>query len=219
MPSTLEAEVTHSNAAGLGVGQSYQPTAASVLMPEGITGTEYVYVFVDRDGGGLDPVAEGDFPSWPVEFSNRVWEGTDPNAKANNTGASGPIAVTYREADLVIGNLVVGSPTGQGRSGVAIPVSYTVTNTGTRATRVGDWFDGVYIATNSSLDQYDEQIGTIEHKGVLNPGDSYTVDTTVQLPDDIAGSFFIIAYADSSSSPTGTTRCPSLPQSARPASG
>ena len=139
------------------------PASTSVAMPEGISGPRYIYVLADRDGSGLDPLSEGDYPSWPAEFSTRVWEGNDPNAKANNFGGSGPIAITYREADLVISNLVVGTPQNPitaGMSGDTIPVQFTVTNVGNRATRVDDWFDRVFISQDASLDVADELLGS-----------------------------------------------------------
>ncbi|MEM2990266.1 MAG: CARDB domain-containing protein, partial [Halobacteria archaeon] len=176
-------------------GQSYTANA-SVLLPEGIEGRRYIYVFtdiaLDRYGkpvfSGLSP---GSWPNWPSTFRTRVWEGLKP--KTDN-GAMAPIEVIYREADLTISSMSI---IPQADSGTMVPINWVVTNQGTRETRVGTWFDRVYISLDASLDKYDELIGTVRHDGVLKPGESYKVQTEVRLPDNIEGDFFIIVYTDS----------------------
>ena len=190
--ATLAAAVVHSNANDLLSGQSYTGTT-SITLPEGISGQRYIYVFSDRNAQNTsdpnDNVSISAFPDWPDYFSKRVWE-----LDKSNNGGSASVNVVYREADLQISNLIVGSPIDSGQE---VPITYTVTNVGTRATRVPVWFDGIYISQDQTLDGYDEQIGQQMHKGVLNPGQSYTVTTTAKLPDNISGSFYILVNTDS----------------------
>ncbi len=190
--ATLAATMVHSNASNLLHGQSYTATT-SITLPEGISGQRYVYIFTDRNaqnsGDPNDNVPLGSFPDWPLIFNNRVWE----TNKANN-GGSAAFNVIYREADLQISNLTVSSPINSGQN---VMVTYTVTNAGTRATRVPIWFDGIYLSQDHTLDVYDQLIGQSKHVGVLNPGDSYTVTATATLPDNISGPFNVIVYTDS----------------------
>ncbi len=197
--ATLAATALHRVTSPLNPGASYT-NSTTITLPEGFSGPEFLYVFSDRDPGrGLDPVAAGDFPSWPGTFSGRVWEGSDPNAKANNTGSTS-VAVTYREAALKIGNLVLGtpqSPLTAANAGDTISVQFTVTNVGTRTTRVDSWFDRVYLSRDGSLDAADPLLGSFAHQGFLDPGQSYTATGTVRLPDNIQGPFQVLAYTDS----------------------
>ncbi|HND54879.1 MAG TPA: CARDB domain-containing protein, partial [Pirellulaceae bacterium] len=186
----------HRNDQPLAPGASYTVTV-SVTLPEGIEGRRYVHVFTDRNPGaeryGLDDVGPGQFPDWPEQFRYRVWE---DGAKWNNTGRSAPVQVVYREADLQVTAMTVpATPTPA--SGGLVDLSWTVSNTGTRTTRVATWVDRVFISQDPSLDTYDELIGTVRHDGALDPGATYDVTTSVRLPDNISGSFYLIVFADS----------------------
>ncbi len=187
--ATLAAVVPHSNANGLAGGESYQGSA-TITLPAGISGTEYVYVFSDRDPHfGEDAPSAGAFPGWLQEFQGRVWE-TDMDNNVSSTSVN----VACAEPELVISSVTAAAAA---KSGSTVPIGFTVTNDGNRATRVDTWFDRVYIATDASLDTQDELLGTFEHQGFLDPGQSYTVTGNVTLPEDIGGTFYLIFYADS----------------------
>jgi subtilase family serine protease len=109
-----------------------------------------------------------------------VYEGSGP--KTNNRGA-GATTVTYREADLQFVNF---SAPATASSGDIVRVEFTVINAGTRATRVDEWLDRVYLSQDASLDIYDALLGATEHKGVLAPGQSYLVSMDVRIPTESA---------------------------------
>lgn len=183
-------------AAPLAPGESSLMTG-TFRLPAGLSGRRYVHVFTDRDvtqecqWGGIDDVGPGQFPDWPGEFRERVWE---DGQKANNTLAAA-FTVTYREPDLTLASLTVAAT---GNSGGILPIQWTVENQGTRETRVATWYDRVYISTDPSLDMYDQLLGSVKHTGAVAPGGSYSAEAEVRLPDNIE--------AASTSSCTSTRR-------------
>ncbi len=133
------------------------------------------------------PVNTGDNSSLLSYFSS--WAYADPT----DAQMSAPVAITFKEAELQISPVQVPA---NASSGETISVTYTVTNIGTRATRVSSWTDGIYLSTDPSLSQLDTQLATSGHDDTLQPGVSYTNTVQVTLPDDIGGDFYIIVYVD-----------------------
>ena len=62
---------------------------------------------------------------------------------------------------------------------------------------VDNWFDRVYISTDSSLDTYDQLVGTFRRQGRLAPGQQYVAQSEIRLPDNIQGPFHLLVYVDS----------------------
>ncbi len=195
--ATFLARVVHSATNPLRPGDSYVGQA-SVTLPQGISGRRFIYVLTDYNPADWRPAPidhdaakPGEFPSWPGFFSQRVWEN---GANENNIAGSAPINVLFREPDLQV---VPVSIAGTGMSSGYVALSFKVANLGSRATRVGVWFDRIFISQDQSLDQYDQMIGSLRHEGVLGIGGEYTVTTSVRLPDNIQGDFYLIVFADS----------------------
>ncbi len=147
----------------------------------------YVYVVTDPYGltrtGGTDNDASRDY------FESNGYE--DPT---NNIGG-GSIPVLYREPDLRVTNLVV--PTTAPHAGDTIPVTWTVTNVGSRDTREGYWVDSVYLSQSPSLDDTAVSLGVVPHTSGLPMGGSYTAGLNVTLPYGIQGNYYILVYTDS----------------------
>src|SRR6185437_12000841 len=140
--AVLVAAVPHSNSGGLASGASYRANT-SVKLPAGVSGTYYVYVTSDRFGLlNVSPASPQAFPFWTQYYATTTWELN----KVDNV-ASTSLNVVYREPDLVVGNVSIASPV---VSGATVPITFTVTNTGTRATRVSNWTDGVYMSVDGS---------------------------------------------------------------------
>jgi hypothetical protein len=134
------------------------------------------------------PADTGENTYWLNWFDH--WAHEDPN----NNLAQTPIQITYREPDLQVTELVL--PAGA-TSGQVVPITYTVTNTGTRDTRETAWPDRFFLSRDPSLDSFDYFLGESSHGRVLKAGESYTNTLTVRLPDSIDGDFYILAYTDS----------------------
>ncbi|MEL6107215.1 MAG: CARDB domain-containing protein, partial [Planctomycetota bacterium] len=175
--------------------QTYTDSATVNSIP-GTSGQWYAHVFtnvsVNRFGHpSLNAFSESSFPDWPSSFEDQAWE---DGLKENNGGTSEIIDVEYAEANLVISNLsaVPSSPD----SGSLLDVSFTVTNEGTRATRVDRWSDRVFLSTDTATDSYDIELGEVERDQVLEIGESYEVSLQVRVPNNIGGTFFVIAQTD-----------------------
>ena len=121
--------------------QSYTVTY-TVTLPPGTGGHYYLYIDLDAHNdlppnlytyqARLEttdwwPASTGDNSYWLGQFNH--WAFEDPN---NNRIAT-PFDITYREPDLKVTNITVPPDV---TSGTTIPITYTVTNQGTRATRV-----------------------------------------------------------------------------------
>lgn len=142
-----------------------------------------------RTNSQVDLAATGEDNQGSLKFFiERGFE--DP---ANNLSRTS-IPVVYYEPDLQVSHLVV--PATAPRSGQSIPVSWTVTNTGTRATRESRWEDRIYLSRDSSLDMSDQLLGEFERRGVLGLGASYQGHLNVTLPEGISGDFYLIVYSD-----------------------
>ena len=68
----------------LAAGAAYT-ASASVTLPLGAEGRRYVHIFTDRNPaaearwGGIDGIVAVEFPDWPSDLKNRVYEGaSDP---------------------------------------------------------------------------------------------------------------------------------------------
>ena len=108
----------------------------------------------------------------------------------------GLIDITFAEPDLQVTDIDV--PV-SGASGSQIDVTYTVSNTGTRATRENVWYDRVFISVDGSLDRQDHMIGEFRREGSLDIGESYQETLKVDLPVGIEGDFTIFVETDSTS--------------------
>ncbi len=106
---------------------------------------------------------------------------------------SAPLPVLYREPALVVSSLIV--PSDPPYAGATIPITWTVTNVGTRDTRISGWYDGIWLSRDPSLDpQQAINLGYFAHASILDMGDSYTNTQDVTLPDGISGNFYILVY-------------------------
>ena len=201
----------HSNTNPLQAGETYTAEITGVL-PAGIGGDFFVYVHADAHDqtGGLGPrvvrtnwwpAETGKNSNWMTEFGR--WAHEDPF----NNISSAPFPVEFFEADLTISNLNVPA---DATSGQTTTVSYTVTNEGTRETRVDSWLDRVFLSRDPSLDRYDTMIGELNHQEdgetYLEIGESYVGLVDVRIPDGIDGDFYVIVMTDSPAGPTHTPK-------------
>ena len=195
-------QTTHEQDGPLQPGASYT-VSYTVTLPPGTGGQYYLYIDLDAHNDlppGLYiyqarlettdwwPADTGDNSYWLGQFNH--WAFEDPN---NNRIAT-PFDIIYSEPDLTVTNITVPSNV---ESGTTVPITYTVTNRGTRATRTDSWTDRIFLSEDPSLDIYDTVLGQSGYGQVLAAGASYTETVNVRIPDGIQGSFDIIVYADS----------------------
>ena len=202
MDASFLGQTTHVQNTPLQPGQSYTVNY-TVTLPPGTGGQYYLYIDLDAHNdlppypyiyeARLEttdwwPADSGDNSYWLSEFS--MWAFEDP---FNNRIAT-PFNIIYREPDLKVTNITVPSNV---TSGQTIPITYTVTNQGTRATRTASWTDRIFLSEDPSLDIYDTVLGSTSLGQVLAAGASYSETVDVRVPDGIQGTFYILVYADS----------------------
>ncbi|HQU42080.1 MAG TPA: carboxypeptidase regulatory-like domain-containing protein, partial [Pirellulales bacterium] len=169
------------NVTALAPSQSYSQTV-NVTLPFAASGTWYVYVLTDETYS--NEILDKFLDPGPVRESNYV----------NNLGRSSGFTVSQSPTpDLLTTKVVAPS---EAFSGQPMNVSWSVTNQGAGATNVSEWEDKVYMSTTQSLTSSAILLNTLNHQGVLEPGDSYTDSETVTLPVGISGPFYFIAQSN-----------------------
>jgi uncharacterized repeat protein (TIGR01451 family) len=160
----------------LPAGETYEHTEI-VRLPECLPAGQY-YLFVVTDD------------------TNQVVEYNPPaDAEANNTSNAAPITTQLQSPDLTVA--ITSSPS-QAVSGSQITVAWRVRNEGNRATRVSSWVDRVsLVRADGSIERV---LGEFPRNGVLNPGEKYDREVSVQLPANLAGSYRIRVDADANNS-------------------
>jgi subtilisin-like proprotein convertase family protein len=100
--------------------------------------------------------------------------------------------------DLTVGNVQApASPF----SGQSISVSWTTSNPGSGATGMSTWYDYVYLSTDPVYQEgVDEYLGGNANLTALNPAQSYAQTAMVTLPQGIQGNYYLIVFADKSTS-------------------
>ena len=175
----------------------------SVTIPEGTAGgyTLFVHLNAHNERSPLFfpytsrilledwyPAATGSNEIWTQHFQRWAFETPGDNL------AEATLQVVPREADLRVTALDVPATA---RSGETIPVTISVTNDGTRATRVSRWTDRLFLSRDTSLGRTDLELRAFSQLGSLAAGASYTETVNVRLPDGIDGDFHLIAMTDS----------------------
>ncbi len=122
-----------------------------------------------------------------------------PNSNNDN---SLPNALDDVLANLIVTDSLVTDSAGNTVNSVALDetvnLSWTVQNIGT-AVAGDDWYDRVYISQDGVLDNSDTSI-KLHYTGFQPPleaGDNYTVNTTADIPDNLAlGNYFLLFATD-----------------------
>ncbi|MHB8956711.1 MAG: putative Ig domain-containing protein [Pirellulaceae bacterium] len=168
-----------SYALGLAAGESYTRTL-SVMAPKDLLGPYYVFVIAD-----------------PVRYLPRgqVVEGSSEDShEYNNDRASAvPLLIEFPPpSDLEVTEIAAA---GTAVSGTAVPISWTVTNSASKAAR-GTWSDSVYLSSDAVWDIRDRLIGRVAFNGTLETGSSYTSTLTQAWPAVVPGDYRIIVRTD-----------------------
>ncbi|MGA2035934.1 MAG: CARDB domain-containing protein, partial [Thermoguttaceae bacterium] len=152
----------------LGVGGSYTHNVA-VTLPDGLSGPFYLVV---TTGG-------------PYEFIHTN----------NNTGVSGPVAVTLTPPPDLAPTQVSGPSTANAGDGV--DVSWTVQNVGP-GDAAGAWVDSLQLKEVGGIRTF--ALGSFTFSNPLQAGKSYTRTEHVQLPVNVQGIFQYVLTTNASNS-------------------
>ncbi len=162
---------TVSNFSALNSGVSYT-NSINYTLPQGIQGPHYV--IVRTDGFGSVP------------------EVTD----TNNARVSVPINIALAPPpDLQVDSLSVAPVTAF--SGSSLSVKFNVKNAGTGPTTATNWTDRIYLSNSPTFVQGSAVLlRTVFRNGVLAVNQFYTINTTVTLPLQISGTYYVHILTD-----------------------
>jgi hypothetical protein len=144
----------------------------TLTLPQGISGTYYVYVYTDAD--------------------NREFEQAN---ESNNIGRSAAFNILLTPPpDLKVTAMTVPATTANYQT---VNVSWTVKNDGA-STPAGSWADRLYLSNNPALTNFNnlQPLSTFYRPNNLNPGESYTQTVPVTIPVGITGEAYFYVHTD-----------------------
>lgn len=155
----------------LAAGESYT-TTQTFKLPEGIQGEYYLLIVTDSGANVLES---------PSEFDN---VGSTPKVQV----------ILTPPPDLLVQNLSAAS---SGSSGNTIVMSFDVTNTGSTPTTAYLWKDAIYLSQTPFFEPGSSLLlKEISHLGNLGVDEFYSIQTTVDLPADADGQYYLIVVTD-----------------------
>jgi hypothetical protein len=160
-----------SNFSTLPVNSSYEETA-SFKLPNGINNNYYVFVVTNQG-----EMRETDLTNnSAISTNNSFIQLTPP-------------------PDLQVTSVITVNNT---FSGETINVNWKVKNLGTGSTQIGHWYDHIYISSNPVLDLSSARdLGIVTYKdGALEVGQEYSKSSTIKLPDDVFGTYYLFVLTD-----------------------
>ena len=150
------------------------PLSANVTVPSNQAAGTY-YVLVKADGGNNQPESN----------------------ESNNVGASA--AITIGSPDLRVDQFIAPA---NSTFGSTIPIQWTASNDGTRAT-AANWYDAVYLSTDNTLSGDDQllyyALANANPLSPTSPNNSYLDSTNLKLPlqqSAVPGTYYLIAVTD-----------------------
>ncbi len=146
--------------------------AASVVIPNGLSGPYFIYVMTDYDSVVFETGTRGN------------------NLRRSNSA----ILVTLSPwPDLQVTNVHVLSAA---KAGQAVTLKWTVRNAGAGSTPGVIWNDEVYISSDSEWNGSANLLVEVPHNSVLPPAASYTDTTTVVIPPTVHGIAYFYIFTD-----------------------
>ena len=165
-------DIVHNGQLGTSAGNDSYTSSFDVTVPNGFSGTYYVFVLTDA--------------------LNQVFELDRSNS---SLAAAQPIVISSKPADLQV-TAIAGATSAV--SGLPLNINWTVTNEGTGDTAVTNWSDELYLSTSPTLGAgIFIDLGPFAHNGLLNAGASYTESPNVSVPFSVAtGTYYLFVYTD-----------------------
>ena len=174
-----------------GTGVSQYQVSKDLKLPIDLTGNFHILVETDA------PVRKIFLPLEVHEIAGDYLTGELNNFKSSAQSTEITLGAV---PNLVMAN--VDAPQG-GVSGQTMKVSWTVRNDGA-STQDTRWFDGLYLSSDPIFDAAtDISLGSFENLKSLNPGESYTQEKNVKVPQGLTGNFYVLSVADVTQRRTG----------------
>ncbi len=145
-----------------------------VILPNGISGPYYLYVFADTDGAVYENGFESNnvnAPGYSLPVTLAPWVDLTP------TALSGPASAN---------------------AGAAVPLSYTVKNMGAATAQVLNWKDKIYLLNSATWNPSAAVLLRTEPiSQTLAVNASYSLSPTVTIPANVAtGTYYFFVEAD-----------------------
>ncbi|MFZ4707945.1 MAG: CARDB domain-containing protein, partial [Bacteroidales bacterium] len=162
------AEMNHSTATLLS-GESLNQTKL-ISLPDSLSGICYLYIFTDG--------------------FNTVYE----NNNENNNILRSTGFIELLKPDLAVSNISIPAIDS---TGLPIDLTWEVTNLGQGVVQNRNWTDRIMLSFSPVFNLNSvTQIATLNYDGYLEPGDSFTKEMFVTLPDSIPGPYYIFVQLD-----------------------
>ncbi|HEX8342999.1 MAG TPA: CARDB domain-containing protein, partial [Tepidisphaeraceae bacterium] len=114
------------------------------------------------------------------------------NANNVNAVSPGTITISRFTADLQV--TAVTAPA-SAASGQSVPVSFVVSNLGSAITGATSWVDQIWLSQDSTIGTGDVQLAAVQRTNALPANGTYTVNTSVTLPD-VTGDYYLVVRTD-----------------------
>ena len=173
----------------LKAGGSYNQSQL-VTLPINLSGSYTIFVVTDQPVPPQDGEAAGAPPVYETDYANDV-----------STPFS--VEVTQTLADLLATSVT--APT-TAPAGSRVTIDWTVVNDGTGTTNSNDWFDDVWLSTETTLGGggADYYLGSVQHSNPLAPHGNDSASLTVTVPASLAaGPYHFIVAVDRPVLPPG----------------
>ncbi|MDX1702522.1 MAG: CARDB domain-containing protein, partial [Melioribacteraceae bacterium] len=152
--------------------------STKVVIPQGISNDWYIIISVDNN------IFHND-----IDRLNNIGF-----QRESMTGQITPTIVNLTPPpDLIISDLNIDA---EAVSGQPFTIRWSVKNLGPGATEVNSWVDRFYISSDFILDPQDRIIGSVNHRGQLGPGESYSDTMSFTIPINNSGNLILIAKTD-----------------------
>ena len=162
---------TISNSQLVEVDSSYTVHRTVELPPYSADGIFYIYVFADRDDDIYEHLTEDNNMLRSSFFVKKY-----PPVDLAVVSISGPVSTT---------------------SGGLVNIAWTVENVGSVGTIQPSWTDAIYLSIDTFWhESIDIRVDQWDNVAPLNPGESYSQNQSFNMPNEISGSYYLLAVAD-----------------------
>jgi hypothetical protein len=162
----------------LGAGLDYTVNT-TVTLPTCISGNYYLFGIADS--------------------GNQIFE-FDPKIDAETNNSSSPKQLQINNAPPDLRVTAVNSPAG-GEAGEPIQIDWTVVNSGVGPTQTGTWYDRIFLSSSAGQGGTTISLGTFLHSPpALAPGEAYSRSTSVTIPANLQGEWFVHVTTDQTNS-------------------
>ena len=149
----------------------------NILIPNGLSGIYYILMVTDYMNANNEQNT----------IDNRIFK------KINNQTIPLYIKLTP-SPDLIVSYFTAPQ---QVNSGQPFKVYFKIQNQGVGSTTIGNWTDKIYLSSDFTINQGDNDLGTLNYNnGILSPGQFYIDTLEITIPVSFSGNYILIYKTD-----------------------